>query len=65
MSLIGVIPADMFSPERLDDVIMQLRMLDVPPRRKKELFTEWGQAVGAALTKEDYQKLLGIESKKV
>jgi len=65
MSLIGMIPDDMFSPERLDDVIIMLRSLDVPPRRKKQELISWAQAVGAALTKEDFLRLLGIEYKEV
>jgi len=61
MSLIGLIPDDMFSPERKDDIIIMLRTLDVPPRRKKQALVDWSQSVGAGLTKEDFQKLLGIE----
>lgn len=65
MSLIGLIPEDMFSPDRKDDIIVMLRTLDVPPRRKKEELAGWAQAAGAGLTKEDYQKLLGIEQEKI
>ena len=64
MSLIGIISDDMFSPERLDDVIIILKGLAIEPRRKKEELAGWAQAVGIGLTKEDYQKLLGIEAKR-
>jgi len=61
MSLIGMIPDDMFEPDRLDDIIIMLRRLDVPPRRKKTALVDWAQAVGAGLTKEDFLRLLGVE----
>ena len=59
MGLIGIIPDNLFSPEHKDDIIIMLRSLDIPPRRKKQAFAEWGQLVGIGLTKEDYQRLLG------
>jgi len=61
MSLIGLIPDDMFSPERKDDIIVMLRTLNISPRRKKQAFVDWSQAVGAGLTKEDFQRLLGLD----
>jgi len=64
MSLIGIVSDDMFSPDRLDDVIIVLRSLAIEPRRKKEELAGWAQAVGIGLTKEDYQKLLGIEAER-
>ena len=65
MSLIGIVSDDMFSPEHKDDVIIMLRSLSIEPRRKKEELVGWAQAVGIGLTKEDFQKLLGIEAERI
>tara|TARA_Y100000310_G_scaffold169041_1_gene169061 strand:+ start:924 stop:1184 length:261 start_codon:yes stop_codon:yes gene_type:complete len=65
MSLVGIIPDDLFDPDRKDDVIVQLRILDIPPRRKKNELAGWAQAVGAGLTAEDYRKLLGADIERV
>jgi len=60
MALIGMIPDDMFSPEHKDDIIIILASLDISPRRKKQAFVDWCQTVGLGMTKEDFQRLLGI-----
>jgi len=65
MSLIGIVSDDMFSPEHKDDVIIMLRSLAIEPRRKKEELVGWAQAVGIGLTKEDFQKLIGIEAERI
>jgi len=60
MSLYGIIPADLLSPDRKDDIILILADLPIAPRRKKQALVEWGQMMGIGLTKDDFQKLLGI-----
>jgi len=55
----AVIPGELLKPERKDDVIAFLRQIPAPPRRLKELYIEWCRVVGAALTREDLEKLLG------
>jgi len=60
MSLIGMVPDDLLDPKRKDDLIVQLMTLDIEPRRKKQALNEWAQMVGAAITVDDYNKLLGI-----
>ena len=47
------------TPERKDDVIAFLQRIPAPPRRIKQLYIEWCRVVGAALTREDLEKLLG------
>ena len=65
MSLYGIIPLDLMSPDRKDDVIIILADLPISPRRKKQALNEWSQSVGLGMTKDDYQKLLGIEQQGV
>ena len=60
MGLWGIIPLDLMSPDRKDDVIIILAELPIAPRRKKQALAEWAQCVGLGMTKDDYQKLLGI-----
>lgn len=60
MSLIGIVSDYMFSAEHKDDIIVILRGLAIEPRRKKEEFLGWAQAVGISLTKEDFENLLGF-----
>jgi len=65
MSLIGIVPADLLEPDKKDDIIILLKSLDIPPRRKKQALVDWGLTVGIGLTQEDFQRLLGIEQKGV
>ena len=58
-AIYAIIPGELLTPERKDDVIAFLQQIPAPPRRIKQLYIEWCRVVGAALTREDLEKLLG------
>jgi len=62
-AIYAVVPGELLRPERKDDLIAFLQQIPAPPRRKKQLFIEWSRVVGIALTREDFEKLLGEQYK--
>ena len=56
---IEVFPPALLAVEEWDDVVIFLQRLDIPPRRKKQLIVEWAKYVGAALTHEMVEAVLG------
>lgn len=56
---IEIFPPALLSKDKEEEVILFLQRLPVPPRRKKQALIAWCQYVGAALTKEMVEKLLG------
>lgn len=56
---IVIFPPDLLDKEKKDEVIMFLRQLPAPPRRKKQALIAWCKYVGAALTREMVEAVLG------
>jgi hypothetical protein len=54
-----IFPPELMVAEKKEEVILLLKRLDIPPQRKKEVFVQWSQMVGAMFTKDDIIKLLG------
>jgi len=59
MAGVEIFPAGLLAKEREEDVIVFLRTLPIPARRKKELIAQWAKYVGAALTRDMVEKVLG------
>jgi len=57
--MIDIFPAGLLDPDKLEDVIIFLQQLPVPPRTKKEALVAWTKFVGVALTHEMVRLLLG------
>ena len=55
---IELFPEWMLSPDKKEDVLIFLRELPAPPRRRKEALVAWAQYVGLVLTKEDIKAIL-------
>jgi len=55
---IEIFPEWMLDPERKEDVLVFLRELPAPPRRRKEALVAWAQYVGLVLTKDDIRAIL-------
>lgn len=58
-ALFEVIPGHLLDPERKDDVIAFLARIPAPPERIKQVYLEWCQYVGIAMTREDLERILG------
>lgn len=59
MAGVEVFPAALLAKEKEDDMILFLQELPITERRKKELVVQWCHYVGAALTHELVEKVLG------
>lgn len=62
---IEVFPPALLAKEKWDDVIILLRTLPIPARRKKQLIIEWSKVVGVALTEEMVEAVLGPLARRV
>jgi len=60
-----IFPSVLLDPEKKDEVLIFLRQLPAPPRRKKEALVAWCRAVGAALTRDMVEAILGPTEKYV
>lgn len=56
---VEIFPAALLAKEKWEDVIFFLQQLPVPASRKKEILVGWCNYVGAALTSDMVEKLLG------
>lgn len=56
---IAIFPPALLAKEKEDELIIFLKELPIPARRKKELLVEWCKYVGVALTREIVEALLG------
>ena len=56
---VEIFPPGLLAKEKWEEVIIFLRELPVSPRRKKELLVGWCKYVGAVLTHEMVELLLG------
>ena len=65
MAGVEIFPAGLLAKEREEDVIVFLRTLPIPARRKKELIAQWAKYVGAALTRDMVEKVLGPLAAKI
>jgi hypothetical protein len=59
MAGVEIFPAALLAKDKEEEVILFLQRLPIPARRKKELIAQWAKYVGAALTHEMVEKLLG------
>lgn len=65
MAGVEVFPAYLLDPDREDDVIIFIAGLPINARRKKELIVQWARYVGAALTEDMVNAVLGPMAGKV
>jgi len=56
---VEVFPAGLLAKDKEEEVILFLQRLPITERRKKELLVQWCHYVGAALTHDMVEKLLG------
>jgi len=54
-----IFPRELLTADKEDEVVLLLRQLPVPPRRKKQALIAWCKFVGAALTKDLVERVLG------
>ncbi|MBW2000413.1 MAG: hypothetical protein JRJ29_20945 [Deltaproteobacteria bacterium] len=59
MAGVEIFPAGLLAKDKEEEVIIFLRTLPIPARRKKELIAQWAKYVGAALTRDMVEKVLG------
>ena len=59
MAGVEIFPAGLLARDKEEEVIIFLRTLPIPERRKKELIAQWAKDVGAALTHDMVEKVLG------
>jgi hypothetical protein len=59
MAGVEIFPAGLLARDKEEDVILFLQELPIPERRKKELLSQWCKYVGAALTHDMVEKVLG------
>jgi len=59
--MIEIIPDELMFPDMIDEVIVFLQALAVPPRLKKEAFIEWCKVVDVQLTRAMVVELLGVD----
>jgi hypothetical protein len=62
---IEVFPPALLFREKWDEVVTLLIRLPIPERRKKQLIVEWAKVVGAVLTKEMVEQVLGPRAREV
>lgn len=65
MAGVEIFPAYLLDKDKEDDVAIFLLELPIPDRRKKELIAQWCNYVGAALTKDLVDKILGPNSGRI
>jgi len=63
--MIQVFPPALLFKDKWDEVVLFIQGLPIPPRRKKELIIEWTNYVGAALTRDMVEEVLGLEADEV
>jgi hypothetical protein len=56
--MIEVLPPELLTVDKKEEVILLIQSLPIPPQNKKELLIEWCKYVGAALTKEMVDRIL-------
>jgi hypothetical protein len=62
---IEVFPPALLFKDRWDEVVIFLQKLPIPPRRKKEVIVEWANYVGAVLTRDMIEQVLGLDAENV
>ena len=65
MAGIEIFPAALLAEEAWEDVVLLLQRLPIPARRKKELIVQWAKYVGAALTHDMVEQVLGPLAERV
>lgn len=63
--MINVFPPALLFKEEWDEVVLFIQALPIPARRKKELIVAWTSYVGAALTRDMVEEVLGLEADEV
>lgn len=61
---VEIFPVALLDPDKWDEVVLYLGPMPIPARRKKELIVEWTKAVGAVLTREMVEAVLGREAER-
>ena len=61
---VEIFPVALLYPDKWDEVVLYLGAMPIPARRKKELIVEWTKAVGAVLTREMVEAVLGREAER-
>lgn len=56
--MIELIPPQLLTADKKENVILLIQALPIPQQNKKELLIEWCKVVGAALTKEMVDRVL-------
>jgi hypothetical protein len=56
--MIEVLPPELLTVDRKEEVILLIQSLPISQQNKKELLIEWCKYVGAALTKEMVDRIL-------
>lgn len=56
---IGIIPGPLLTKDKKDEAIAFLAALPGPARRRKEIYVGWCNLVGAVLTEEDVERVVG------
>jgi len=56
---VEVFPPALLAKDKWEEVVVFLIQLPIPPRRKKQLIVEWAKCVGAVLTHEMVEQVLG------
>jgi hypothetical protein len=62
---IEVFPPALLFKDKWDEVVIFLQKLPIPPRRKKEVIVEWANYVGAVLTRDMIEQVLGLDAENV
>lgn len=65
MAGVEVFPAALLAKDKWQDVVLFLQELPIPERRKKELVVQWTQYVGAALTSDMVDEVLGPMGRRI
>jgi len=60
-----IFPPVLLDPSKKDEVLIFLRELPVPPRRKKQALVAWCQYTGVALDRDMVEAVLGPTEKYV
>jgi hypothetical protein len=62
---IEVFPPALLFKDKWDEVVIFLQKLPIPPRRKKEVIVEWANYVGAVLTRDMIERVLGLDAENI
>jgi predicted ATP-grasp superfamily ATP-dependent carboligase len=62
---IEVFPPELLFKDKWDEVVIFLQKIPIPPRRKKEVIVEWANYVGAVLTRDMIEQVLGLDAENV